>query len=287
MGKPEVSIVIVSYNTKDLLLSCIDSIGTYASVATEIIVSDNGSTDGTIEALEANKRIVLIQNKENLGFAKGNNIARKIAQGKYILFLNPDTLLHKDTLPLMVKYLKENADVGAVTCKVILPGGELDRDTRRSFPTPFISLTHFSGLDRVFPRSRLFSKYWYGYLSEDVTHKIDAMQGAFFLSPKIVLDRVQWFDEDYFLDGEDIDLCWKIQNAGYKLMYVPTGSITHIKKASKKKNKSLRSVIGGVVAMEIFYKKRLWNKYPLPVNLLVLLGIRILKIIRTVKYHLV
>ena len=284
--KPIVSIILVSYNTRELLEACITSVEKFADVDYELIVSDNGSTDGTVEMLRKNKNVIFIENKENLGFAKGNNVAKNKAQGKYILFLNPDTLFTTKCLSETVGYISKNANVGALTCKVLLPSGELDKDTRRSFPTPFIALTHFSGLDKLFPKSRFFAKYWYGYKSEDEIHEIDSLQGAFFLVQKALLDKVGWFDEYYFMDGEDIDLCFKIKNSGYSIIYYPKVSILHIKKGSKKKNKSLKSVVGGVLAMETFYKKRLWSKNFLPMNILVIIGIRILVILRTIKFYI-
>lgn len=284
--KPIVSIIIVSYNTQELLEACIKSVEKFADVDYEIIVSDNGSTDGTIEKLRENKKIILIENKQNLGFAKGNNVAKNKAQGKYILFLNPDTLFTEKCLSEVIVYMSKNANVGALTCKVLLPSGKLDKDTRRSFPTPFIALTHFSGLDKLFPKSPFFARYWYGYKSGDEIHEIDSLQGAFFLVQKALLDRVGWFDEDYFMDGEDIDLCFKIKKTGYSIVYYPKVSILHIKKGSKKKNKSLKSVVGGVIAMETFYKKRLWSKNLLVVNILVVVGIRLLVILRTIKFYI-
>lgn len=289
MSKIETSIIIVSYNTKDLLLACLDSVVEHAHSA-QVIVSDNGSSDGTQDAVKSfakkHKQVELVENNANLGFAKGNNVGRLHAKGEYILFLNPDTLLHKDSLSESITFFKKNRGVGALTCRVELPSGKLDLDTRRAFPTPLVALTHFSGLDRLFPHSRLFSRYWYGWMSEDQTHEVEVLQGAFFLTTKNILDRVGWFSEDYFLDGEDIDLSWKIHNAGYKLMYYPEVKITHVKKASKKKNKSLRSVTGGMQAMKIFYKKRLSAQYPFFVSWIVIFGINVLKAIRILKYYL-
>ncbi len=284
--KTVVSIVIVSFNTKDLLVSCLNSIEKFADVPYEVIVSDNGSTDGTIEEIKKLKNVHLIENNANIGFARGNNVARAFSKGKYVLFLNPDTLLKEHVLSTTVEYLEGNTDVGAVTCKVVLQSGELDKDTRRSFPTPWVALTHFSGFDRLFPHSKFFAKYWYGYLDENKTHEIEALQGAYFLVNRDILNKVGWFDEDYFLDGEDIDLCWKIKEAGYKLMYIPAVSIIHIKKGSKSKHRSLRSVTGGVDAMGIFYRKRLQKRYPMPVNVMVLLGIKLLRFVRVTKFYL-
>lgn len=282
----KLSIVIVSFNTKDLLLACIESvIKNTAGIDYEIIVVDNGSTDGTVEQIQ-NAKVKIIKNKTNLGFARGNNRAKILTGGKYVLFLNSDTIVGEGTLQRTVAFMDENPQVGAVTCKTVLPNGNLDPDARRAFPTPWVAFTHFLGLDRVFPKSRLFAKYWYGYKSADKIQEIDVLQGAFFLTRRWVLDEVGWFDEDYFLDGEDIDLCWKIKERGYKIVYYPDASIVHIKKASKKKVKSLQSAIGGVRAMEIFYKKRLARKYNFIVNFLVLLGIGLLKFVRFVKFKL-
>src|SRR6266404_3380438 len=225
---PKLSVIILNYNTKDLTLKCVDSvIQNTKNLDCEIIVIDNGSS----EKLGKSKKYTLISNKTNLGFAGGNNSARKIAKGDYILFLNSDTEVYKDTLKETVKYLEAHKDVGALTCKTVLPSGKLDKDARRSFPTPWVALTHFSGLDRIFPKSSIFARYWYGYRSPDEIQEIEALQGAFFLTRKKILDEVGWFSEEYFLDGEDIDLSWKISQTGSKIIYYPKVSILHIKKA--------------------------------------------------------
>lgn len=288
MKNIELSIIIVSFNTKDVLKDCLNSLRKVKKeVSFEVIVSDNGSSDGTVELMKDDyKWVKLIDNSKNLGFARGNNLAKDVANGKYILFLNPDTLINKSTLRESLAYLKLHSDVGSMTCKILLENGKLDKDTRRSFPTPFVALTHFSGLDRIFPRSKTFAKYWYGYLDENVEHEVDVVQGAYHMTRREILDKVNWFDEDYFLDGEDIDLCWRIKELGYKIMYYPKFSIVHIKKASKKKSKSSLRITSGVKAMEIFYKKRLWDRYPFYINFLVLVGIKTLLMLRLIKFHL-
>lgn len=289
----KLSIVILSFNTKNLLRKCLESIKRHkGQVDLEVIVSDNGSADGSPEMVAKDFAwIKLIENKKNLGFAAGNNRARGLVKGEYVLILNPDTEIEKGTLAETVEYLEKHAEIGALTCRILLPSGELDPDARRSFPTPWVALTHFSGLDRIFPTSRLFSKYWYGYKSPNKTQEVDTVQGAFTLVRKKILDDVDWYDEDYFLDGEDIDLCWKIREKGYKIVYYPKVSILHIKGASKGKERSfgrvtkeerLKFVNAGVDSMEIFYKKRLWGKYPLLLNFLVILGIRALKVLRLI-----
>jgi len=272
----KLSIVILNYNTKDLTLACVNSIMENTSgVDYEIIVVDNGSKDKLMKSSDYE----LVSNSTNLGFAGGNNSARKYAKGNYVLFLNSDSKVRKNTLKETVKYLDEHKDVGAITCKIVLPNGNLDKDARRSFPTPWIALTHFSGLDRLFPKSKVFAKYWYGYKSSDEIQEVDALQGAYFLTRREILEKTGWFNEDYFLDGEDIDLSWKIKNAGYKIIYYPRVSALHIKKASKRQRK-LKVVMAGVNSMEIFYKKRLWGSYPLLLNFIVIVGIYLMKAIR-------
>lgn len=293
--KPILSIVVLSFNTKDILRDCLDSLEKVRKEFDfEVIVVDNGSVDGSVEMVKKNfDWVEIIELEENVGFARGNNKARNRVKGKYVLFLNSDTIMQKNTLSVSVAQLEKDATIGALTCKVVLPSGVLDKDTRRSFITPWIGLTHiYLRLDRIFPRSKLFAKYWYGYIDENETHEIDAMQGAFFLTRKEILDKVDWFDEDYFLDGEDIDLSWKIKEAGYRNVYFPKVSIIHIRGASKGKNKSYHKVpladklkyrLAGVNSMEIFVRKRLWGKYPKVFLYFVILGVKLLKIIRIVK----
>lgn len=296
MEEPILSIIILSYNTQGLLRDTIASLNKVrGELSFEVIVSDNGSTDGSIEMVKREfSWVKLVENGKNLGFAKGNNMAKKYCKGKYVLFLNSDTQIKKGVLKECINYMERTQSVGAMTCKLVLPDGRLDKDARRSFPTPWVALTHLVlGLDKLFPRSRLFAKYWYGYISPNKIHEVDVIEGAFFLARKKVLNKVGWFDEDYFLNGEDIDLSWKIKNAGWKIIYYPKVSIIHVKGASKGENKKTKRKVplkgkikfrmAGVSAMEIFYKKRMWSQYPLFLNLLVLLGIKLLKLVRAVR----
>ncbi len=284
----KLTVIILNYNTKDLTLRCIDSVIAHAKGITyEIVLVENSTSESeriTSSLLGSRKsKVRVVVNKENLGFAGGNNSARKFTKGEYVLFLNSDTEVYKDTINETLKYLDENSDVGAVTCKTILPNGNLDKDARRSFPTPWVSFTHFSGLDRIFPTSRIFARYWHQYESSDMIQEVDVIQGAYFLTRRKLLDEVGWFSEEYFLDGEDIDLCWKIKETGAKIIYYPKVSILHIKKASKKGRRTMRFVMAGVNSMEIFYKNRLWNRYPLILNMAVIVGIYGIKFLRLVR----
>ena len=208
--------------------------------------------------------------------------------------LNPDTQVQEDTLPLSLEYMEKRKDVAAMTGKIVMMDGSLDRDARRSFPTPWVAFTHMTYLDRVFPQSKLFAKYWYGYLSPNKESEIDVLQGAYCLVRRKVMDQVGWYDEAYFLDGEDIDLCWKIKKAGWSIRYYPKVVILHHKGATKGKNVKQvkvephvrrKAIRAGVEAMSIFYKKRLWSEYPLFVNLPIVLSVEVLKYIRLFQYE--
>jgi len=299
-GNPKLSIVVLNYNTCDLLFDCLSSLKKVKDEADfEVIVVDNASRDESVSMVQKEfPEVILVKNDKNLGFAAGNNRAKDKVRGEYVLFLNSDTVVYPNAIKETVKYLDENKEVGVISCKLVLPNGELDKDTRRSFITPWIGLIHLVlRLDRLFPRSPIFGRYWYGYISEDKIHEVDALQGAFFMTRKKILDDVGWFDEDYFLDGEDIDLSWRIKEKGWKLIYYPKVKVLHLKGVSKGKlvsdrrrkvnlGEKIRIRIQGVKSMEIFYRKRLWQKYPLLVNYLVLVGIKLVLLTRIIKTFL-
>ena len=281
----ELSIIILNYNTKELLADCLNSIKKYENeISLEVIVSDNASSDGSADMVKKDFSWVKVLEGENSGFSKGNNRARPYVHGSMVLFLNPDTLIHKDVFTKTTAYLKEHKDVGALTCKLILPDGSLDKDTRRRFPTPWISF------NRLIFRNGY--KYWYQDVPDNIIQEVDAIQGAFFLTWKKHLDKVGWFDEDYFFQGEDIDLSWKINNLGLKNIYYPEVSVTHLKGASTGKSKhwkarislkhKIKIKLATVDAMELFFRKRLFNNYPLFFSWFVIFGIKIFKILRLI-----
>lgn len=295
MNNPKLSIIVLSYNTKDILRNCLESLKKVEKeVFFEVIVPDNASTNGSPEIVEKEfPWVQLIRTGGNLGFARGNNKARKEAKGEYILFLNSDTIMKPGVLSETIKYLEDHKDVGALSCRLVLANGSLDKDARRRFPTPGISLPRLLGLAKILPNLKSLGKYYYDDIPEDKIQEVEVIQGAYFLTKKEILNKVNWFSEEYFLDGEDIDLCWKIKEEGYKIIYYPEVSIIHLKGASKGKNKAIKKKpplkerikfrLSSVNSMEIFYRKRLWEKYPLPLNIVVLVGINLLKLIRLIK----
>jgi len=180
----DLSIIIVSFNTKELLKSCLNSvIGSSKEFQTEIFVVDNNSSDNTAAMIKKDyPQIKLIANKKNLGFSKANNQALKLAKGKYVLILNPDTKLAPDTISEMIKFMEKDPKIAVSTCRVELPNGQIDRDCRRHFPTPWRAFCHFSKLAKLFPHSKLFNQYYFGYLSPATEHEIDSCVGAFIIA---------------------------------------------------------------------------------------------------------
>ncbi|EKD57856.1 MAG: WsbD [uncultured bacterium] len=290
----DLSIIIVSFNTKELLKSCLNSvIGSSKEFQTEIFVVDNNSSDNTAAMIKKDyPQIKLIANKKNLGFSKANNQALKLAKGKYVLILNPDTKLAPDTISEMIKFMEKDPKIAVSTCRVELPNGQIDRDCRRHFPTPWRAFCHFSKLAKLFPHSKLFNQYYFGYLSPATEHEIDSCVGAFMMVRQSIVKKVGLFDEDFFFYGEDLDWCWRFKDAGYKIMYTPRTKIIHYKGAAsgmKQTSQHLtkasidskkRALTESVRAMEIFYKKHYLLKYPFFINWLVLISLKILLRIR-------
>lgn len=291
---PKLSIIIVSYNVKKLLVDCIGSI--YKSQKPddnwEIIVVDNNSIDNSIEAI-ANFNLKVIKNKENFGFSKANNQAITIAKGKYILLLNPDTIVYPGTIQKVLEYLENNPKVGAATCMVELPNGNLDYSCHRGFPTPWNAFTYFSGLSSLLPKLKWFTGYTLTYKSLNSIHEIDALTGAFALVRKSAGDEVNWFDEDYFWNGEDLDFCYKLREKNWKIVYIPDVKITHFKGSSSglwhtgegkpSGDTKMKSALSSTQVMSLFYKKHLSQKYPFFINWLVYLGIFLLERFRLIK----
>jgi len=221
----------------------------------EIFVVDNNSTDGSKQFLEPLfKEVHFIWLPKNIGFAKANNIALAKTSGDYILFLNPDTIVAEDSFEKTIAFLQNNATIGALGVKMIDGSGQFLKESKRAFPSPSISLFKILGLANLFPKSKLFAKYHMGHLSVNENNEVDVLAGAFMLVPKVVLNVVGSFDEAFFMYGEDVDLSYRIQKAGYKNYYFAKTTILHFKGESTKKG-SLNYVRLFYKAMNLFVHK--------------------------------
>lgn len=271
----DISIIIVNYNTYDLTKNTINSvIETADNIEYEVILVDNASADGSIEKLEKDfidyPNIKITKNDTNLGFSKANNIGMRIATGDYFLLLNSDTKLEVDCLQNSIEYIKKDEKIGALGAKVVLPDGKLDHACKRGFPTPKVSLFYLLKLDRLNPKK--FGIYDALHIGENEIGEVDSLMGAFMLMPKRVLDEVGFLDEDFFMYGEDIDLSYRIKQAGYKIIYYPKSKIIHYKGGSSKKRR--RKIIYDFHnAMWIFYRKHYYKEYNVIITGLVFLGI--------------
>jgi GT2 family glycosyltransferase len=256
MEKIDISIVIVNYNVKDFLYKCLTSVRNASQkLSVETIVVDNDSKDGSLEFLQPKfPEVQFIALKENIGFGRANNLGFEKAKGKYILILNPDTILEESTLDVMKEYMDKNPDTGISGCKVLNDDGTFQLACRRGFPTPWAALTKLTGLQSLFPKSKLFAQYNQTYRSQDETYEIDAVIGAFMFARRDVIERLNGFDPEFFMYGEDIDLCFRTKKLGYSVDYVHSTSIIHFKGESTKRS-TINDVKHFYEAMKIFASK--------------------------------
>ncbi len=225
------------------------------NIKAEIFVVDNNSTDESkLFFKEKFNNVKFIWNNTNLGFAKANNAALPFAKGKYILFLNPDTIVAEDCFIKCITFFDSHTDAGALGVHMIDGSGRFLRESKRAFPSPLTSLFKLSGLTKMFPRSRLFARYHMGNLNENENSEVDVLAGAFMMMPKKIIDILNGFDESFFMYGEDIDLSFRVQKAGYKNFYYAETTIIHFKGESSKKD-SFNYVRLFYGAMSIFVKK--------------------------------
>ncbi|MDR0507321.1 MAG: glycosyltransferase family 2 protein [Dysgonamonadaceae bacterium] len=250
----KLSIVIVNYNVKYYLEQCLDSVfKSIQDIDTEIFVVDNHSSDQSLEYLIPKfPGVHFIDNQENIGFSRANNQAIELSQGEYVLLLNPDTVLGENTLTKVCCFMDANSQAGAVGVKMLDGFGCFLPESKRGFPSPWNSFARLSGLIRLFPHTKLFGGYHLRYLDENKTHKVDVLAGAFMMLRRETIEKSGSLDNSFFMYGEDIDLSYRINQAGYYNFYIPE-PIIHYKGESTKKN--IRYVKHFYEAMLIFFKK--------------------------------
>ncbi len=252
----DLSIVIVNYNVRYFLEQCLCSVEkAIAPLNAEVFVVDNASTDGSMEMVRKSfPWVKCIENQDNVGFSKANNQAIRRSKGKYVLLLNPDTLVQEDTFVRSIAFMDDHPDAGGLGIRMIDGAGNFLPESKRGFPTPWVAFCKIVGLTALFPTSSVFAQYYMGHLSSQENQAVDVLAGAYMMMPRKVLDDVGLLDEDFFMYGEDIDLSYRMQSSGHQNYYLADSQIIHYKGESTKKG-SLNYVYVFYKAMAIFARK--------------------------------
>lgn len=243
------------------------------NINAEVFVVDNNSVDGSIALIrEKFPNVTLIQNKTNAGFSVANNQALRVAKGKYLLLLNPDTVVQEDTFEKTIAFMEAHPEAGGLGIKMLDGKGTFLPESKRGLPTPEVAFYKIFGLARLFPNSKKFGQYHLTYLDKNKNHSVDVLSGAFMLMRKEALDKVGLLDETFFMYGEDIDLSYRITQGGYKNYYFSESSIIHYKGESTKKS-SVNYVVVFYKAMAIFVQKHFSQNNARMFNFLIHLAI--------------
>jgi GT2 family glycosyltransferase len=270
----KLSIVIVNYNTERLLKDCLRSIYIGANgTPFDIWVVDNHSRDNSVPMVRAQfPNVRVIENRENVGFSRANNLVLAQSQADYVLLLNPDTLVIGDAIERVVKFMNEHPQVGIAGCKVLNRDGTLQLACRRSVPTPRVAFYRLTGLSRLFPNNKTLAKYNLTYESPDRTQEVDAVSGAFLMIRRQAVEDIGLLDERFFMYGEELDWCVRAKRAGWTVMYYPAAEIIHYKGESTKYN-SRKAAVEFYRAMYLFHKKHFAKDYSPVTNGLIYAGI--------------
>jgi GT2 family glycosyltransferase len=252
----DLSVIIVNYNVRHFLEQCLHSVRKASeNTDCEIFVVDNNSADGSCSmVIRQFPEVRLIRNLRNAGFSAANNQAISLSTGKFILLLNPDTLVEEDTFTRCLTFMKGHPDAGALGVKMINGNGKLLPESKRALPTPGIAFFKMSGLSFLFPRSQFFNRYYLGHLDSSITSEAEIISGAFMFIRKEAIEKTGLLDETFFMYGEDIDLSYRILKAGYKNYYFPEVKIIHYKGESTRKG-DVNYIVHFYKAMIIFVKK--------------------------------
>jgi N-acetylglucosaminyl-diphospho-decaprenol L-rhamnosyltransferase len=239
---PDLSIIIVSWNVRALLRDCLRSIVAHrGALAVQIIVVDSGSADGTAEMVaEEFPAVHLIARPDNVGFPKGNNLGLAVANGRFLLLLNPDTVVLEGALPTAVAYLEQHPAVGMVGCQLLNGDGSV-QSSRRRFPTWATAVFESTWLQPYAP-ANLLRHYYAADLPDDETAEVDWVMGAFLLTRPEVVAQVGGMDEGYFMYSEELDWCKRIKLAGWGVMYLPTAQVIHYQGKSSEQASTLRHI---------------------------------------------
>jgi len=267
----DLSVIIVNWNVKDLLRECLKSL--YAAtrgIAFEVFVVDNASTDGSSQMVQGEfPQVHLIENTANLGFARANNQAIRLSQGRHVLLLNPDTVVLPDALTRMVRFADSHLQIGAIGPRILRPNGAVDFRCARRFPSLTSELWEKTGLATRFPNSRIFGEHLMGHWDHKDGRPVDLLTGACLMARREVIDRVGLMDEDFFLYGEDVDWCYRIKRAGWQVFYYADVGIIHFGGQSSA-SVQLELDMEALRSLNLFFRKNYGALYALAHRLLML-----------------
>lgn len=259
---PQVSICIVPINARQVLADCLRSLAEHTSLPYEIIVVDNGSTDGTAEMLAVDfPEVRYVGNPDNIGYTRANNIAMRMARGKHIVLLNADTLVLDAAIDRLTAYLEDHPDVGVCGPKVLNRDGSLQLPCRRGEPRPWAVISYFSGLAQRFPKDRRFSGYLLTHLDEDEINPVDGVSGSCMLIRGEVYRQIGGLDERFFAYQEDADYCARARAAGWQVVYMPKARIVHFGGLGGSRAQPYRGVWEWHRSYFLYYRKHLARDY--------------------------
>lgn len=251
----QLSIIILNYNVRYFLEQCVLSVEeAITTIDAEIIVVDNNSSDDSVLMMQEKfPDIKLIQNKENFGFPKGNNIGFRQAKGKYVCILNPDTVVEEDTFTKILAFAERQNNLGIIGCKLIDGTGNFLPESKRGIPTPWVSFTKIFGLYKIFPKSKLFNQYYAQHLSQNESGKVDILVGAFMFLESSLYEELNGFDENCFMYADDIDLSYRALLKKKDNFYFHETTVLHYKgESTAKDQKYMKRFQEG---MNFFYEK--------------------------------
>jgi hypothetical protein len=258
-----VSICIVTLRARQFLRGCLDSlVQNPPSLPYEIIVVDNGSQDGTAEMLtEGYPQVQLIQNSANMGFTRPINQAMQHASGRWLVLLNPDTIIHPGAIDQLVGFMEAHPQAGICGPKVLNRDGTLQKSCRRGEPRPWAVMSYFLGLSRLFPHQAFFGGYQLNHLPEDAPLVVDGVSGSCMLVRREVVDQIGYMDERFFAYQEDADYCHRARQAGWLVYYAPAAKITHFGGLGGSRVEPYRAIIAWHYSYWLYYRKNLASEY--------------------------
>lgn len=270
---PLVSVLIVNYRVGKAVAAAVEAVKQTSHTPYEIIVVDNDSHDWSVEHLAmAHPDIGIVPLPRNIGFGRANNAGLQHCRGQFIFLLNPDVVVDPGCLDRLADVLLVRPDVAAVGANLRRPDGRPDLAARRGFPTVASAFFRLSGLSRLFPRSRWFNRYNLGHLSVDQPSEIDTGTAACLMVRRTAIDQVGFFDPDYFMYGEDIDLCYRLKQKGWRILYEPAATALHVKGESSRQA-TRRMLYHFHDSMWIFHRKHYLRRHLAFTNGLVWLAI--------------